>query len=253
MNEPEVEERRELEGDVFTNVRVRHPREHQAEWIRVLKGVAHATGAAILLIAGTVWTIRLQHPKYVTPGGMLLLPPAVITATPQADAILADTTAPAPTSAAGREQVFKISHFLRAYTRDTVRAERIAGAIVDQARKRNINPTLLVGILLTEDAKLDPQARSSVGARGLFQVMPFHAGKHDCGSSDLFNIEANVCYGASIIQQLMRRSPSVAAALQHYNGCVRGTNTPNCYTYSGKVLRFAEQAATKMLTFSFGN
>jgi hypothetical protein len=253
MSQLEVEDRREAEGDVFTNVRVRHPREEQAEWIKVLKGVGHAVGAAVLLIAGTVWTIRMQHPKYVNPGGLLNLPAAVVTAAAPADAILADTTAPPPTTAQAKAQVFRISRFLHSYTSDTSRANRIANAIVDQATKRNINPTLLVGILLTEDAKLDPQARSSVGARGLFQVMPFHAGKHNCGSSDLFNIEANVCYGADIIQQLMKRAPSVATALQRYNGCVHGTNTPNCYTYSGKVLRFAEQAATKMLSFSVGD
>ncbi|MBA3645663.1 MAG: transglycosylase SLT domain-containing protein [Gemmatimonadaceae bacterium] len=253
MSEPEVENRREAEGDIFTNVRVRHPRQEQADWIKLLKGVAHAVGAAILLIAGTVWTLRLQHPKYVNPGGLLNLPAAVVTAPSEADAILMDTTAPPPTTAQAKEQVFKISRFLHSYTRDTVRANRIATAIVDQAAKRHLSPTLLVGILLTEDAKLDPQARSSVGARGLFQVMPFHAGKHDCGSSDLFNIEANVCYGASIIQQLSRRSPSMARALQRYNGCVHGTNTPNCYTYSGKVFKFAEQAATKMLSFRVGD
>jgi hypothetical protein len=28
---------------------------------------------------------------------------------------------------------------------------------------------------------------------------------------------------------------------------VRGTNTPNCYTYSGKVLKYADQAASAML------
>jgi hypothetical protein len=253
MSEPGVEDRREQRGDAFTNVRVRHPRQEQAHWIKVVKGVGHAFGAAILLIAGTIWTIRIQHPKYVNPGGLLQLPVAVVTAKTPADSILSDTTAPAPTTAASKEQVFKISHFLRAYTSDTLRAERIAGAIVDQATKRNINPTLLVGVLLTEDAKLDPQAKSSVGARGVLQVMPFHAGKHGCGSNDLFNIEANICYGADILQQLMKRSPSVATALQHYNGCVHGTNTPNCYTYSGKVLRYAEQAATKMLTFTFGD
>ena len=253
MSEPEVEDRRQLEGDVFTNVRVRNPREEQAQWVKVLKGVGHAVGAAILLIAGTVWTIRMQHPKYVNPGGLLHLPPAVITAATGSDAIYSDTTAAPPTDKQSRDQIYKISRFLLAYTKDTAHATRIATAVVDQGTKRHINPTLLVGILLTEDAKLDPQARSSVGARGLFQVMPFHAGKHDCGSSDLFNIEANVCYGADIIQQLMKRSPSVATALQRYNGCVHGTNTPNCYTYSGKVMRFAEQAATKMLSFSVGD
>ena len=254
MSEPGVEDRRDEEGDVFTNVRVRHPRREQAHWVKVLKGVAHAVGAAVLLIAGTVWTIRMQHPKYVSAGELLHLPAAVVTAPTPVDAILADTlAAPAPTTGANKAQVFKISQFLRAYTKDTTRANRIAAAVVDEGTKRRINPTLLVGVLLTEDAKLDPQARSSVGARGLLQVMPFHAGKHGCGSNDLFNIEANICYGADILQQLMRRSPSVATALQHYNGCVHGTNTPNCYTYSGKVLRYAEQAATKMLTFSLGN
>lgn len=236
-----------MEGDIFINVPVRHPRREQAEWIKVLKGVGHGLGAAILLIAGTVWTIRLQHPKYVSPGALLNLPPAVVTAIEP----WIEAPAAPPTDARSREQAYKIGRFLRAYTRDTVHAERIATAIVAEASKRKMNPTLLVGVLLTEDAKLDPRAKSSVGARGLMQIMPFHAGKHGCGSNDLFNVEANICYGANILQQLMRRSPDVHRALQRYNGCVRGTNTPNCFTYSGKVLRFAEQAATKMLTFNF--
>jgi hypothetical protein len=246
-----VEDRRDDAGDAFTNVHVRRPVRNEPSWSKVLKGVAHAVGAAILLIAGTVWTIRLQHPKYVSPAELLHLPPAVITASAQS--VFADTLAPLPTDRNTREQVFKVSHFLRAYTRDTLHADRIAGAIVSQANKRNISPALLVGVVLTEDAKLDPLARSSVGARGLMQVMPFHAGKHGCGTSDLFNVEANICYGADILQQMMRRSPSIERALLRYNGCVRGTNTPNCHTYSGKVLRFAEQAATKMLSFSLGD
>jgi hypothetical protein len=36
-------------------------------------------------------------------------------------------------------------------------------------------------------------------------------------------------------------------ALLRYNGCVKGTNTPNCHTYSGKVMRYADQAASQML------
>jgi hypothetical protein len=81
-------------------------------------------------------------------------------------------------------------------------------------------------------------------------VMPFHAGKWaGCTSTDLFAIDNNICHGVSILADLIKRSPSVAQALQRYNGCVRGTNTPNCHTYSGKVLKFAEQAATQMLSF----
>jgi len=135
-----------------------------------------------------------------------------------------------------------------------VLANRIASAIVVEGGKKNIDPALLVGVVLTEDAKLDPNAKSFVGARGLMQVMPFHAGKwKGCSSADLFSIDSNICHGTSILADLIKRSPSVARALQRYNGCVKGTNTPNCGTYSGKVLKFAEQAATQMLSFSLSD
>ena len=156
-----------------------------------------------------------------------------------------------PADSAKREEILRVRHALLKYTRDTVRAQRIATAVVAEGGKRNLSPALLIGVLLTEDVTLNPQAKSFVGARGLMQVMPFHAGKwKQCPSSDLFLIETNVCYGTSILADLVKRSPSVERALLRYNGCVKGTNTPNCHTYSGKVLKFAEQAASRMLSFS---
>ena len=90
-------------------------------------------------------------------------------------------------------QVQKVAFSLRKYTNDTVLARRIAQSIVVQGGKRRIDPALLVGVVLTEDAKLDPRARSFVGARGLMQVMPFHAGKWSgCPSADLFAIDTNI-------------------------------------------------------------
>lgn len=249
MNDSEVENRRAEPGDVFTNVRVRHPIKPRPRWVRVATSVAKGFGAALLLAAGTVYTLRMQHPQFVQPGILLHLPPAVITAVEP----WAQPPSTLPTDQKSKQEIFQVSHFLRAYTSDTSRAEQIAGAIVTESNKRNINPALLVGVVLTEDAKLDPKATSFVGARGLMQVMPFHAGKHGCGSNNLFDVAANICYGADILQQLLKRSPTIAAALQHYNGCVHGTNTPNCGTYSGKVLKYADEAATKMLTFSLGD
>ena len=106
----------------------------------------------------------------------------------------------------------------------------------------------LDAILQTAKATLDPNARSSVAARGLMQVMPFHAGKwKECPSNSLTDIASNICYGTSILAQYIKRAPSVQSALQHYNGCVHGTNTPNCSTYSGKVLKYADKAASQML------
>jgi soluble lytic murein transglycosylase-like protein len=250
MADLEQEQRQAGAGNPFTNVPVRRPiKAPPPRWMRALKATLHGIGAAILLAAGTVWTIRQQHPKFVKPGELLHLPAAVVTAT--APGLEGYTP---PTDSAALAEIRKVAYSLRKYTSDTILAQRIAGAIVVEGGKKNLNPALLVGVLLTEDAKLDPRAKSSVGARGLMQVMPFHAGKwKGCSSADLFSIDSNICHGTSILADLIKRSPNVERALQRYNGCVRGTNTPNCHTYSGKVLRFAEQAATQMLSFGMSS
>jgi soluble lytic murein transglycosylase-like protein len=230
------DDRRQSAGNIYTNVRRReHERPPLKPWQRALKAVAHGVAASVLLVAGTVWTLKQQKPKYVNPGELLQLPPSLVAAAPPLT-----------------EQVFRVSSVLRRYTKDTTRANTIAQALVDQGRKKNLSPSLLIGILLTENAKLDPQARSNVSARGLMQVMPFHAGKwKGCTSKDLADIQSNICYGTSILADYIKRAPSLEKALLNYNGCVRGTNTPRCHTYSGKVLRFADQAASQMLAAPF--
>ncbi len=250
MADLEHDQRQAGAGDPFINVPVRRPvNPPAAPWMRGLKAALHGIGAAVLLAAGTVWTIRMQHPKFLKPGELLHLPAAVVTATAPGT----EGYTP-PTDAAALAEIRKVAYSLRKYTNDTILAQRIAGAIVVEGGRKNINPALLVGVLLTEDAKLDPRAKSSVGARGLMQVMPFHAGKwKGCTSADLFAIDSNICHGVSILADLIKRSPNVERALQRYNGCVRGTNTPNCHTYSGKVLRFAEQAASQMLSFGMSS
>jgi hypothetical protein len=229
-------ERRHTEGNVYTNVRRRRDERPRGPWWPVIKAVTHGVAASILLAAGTIWTLNQQHPKYVKPGDLLKLPVALVSATPP------------PLN----EQAFRVSHVLRKYTKDTVRANTIALALVKEGAKRNLDPALLIGVLLTENAKLDPRASSNVSARGLMQVMPFHRGKwKDCPSNDLVDIASNICYGTSILAQYIKKTPNMEKALLRYNGCVRGTNTPHCYTYSGKVLKYADQAASQMLSVPF--
>jgi soluble lytic murein transglycosylase-like protein len=193
-----------------------------------LRAASHAVALGVLLVSGAVWTISQQHPLYANPGKLLRLPAAIVDASQ-------------PT-----EQAFRIGEVLNQYTHDRALAFRIADAIVDQADKEHIDPALLVGVLLTEDATLDPHARSSVGARGLMQVMPLHSGKWGCGSSDLFDIESNICHGVQILKAALDGSPNTRVALLRYNGCVRGRNTPNCHQYDDKVLRHAGRAAAEM-------
>lgn len=142
--------------------------------------------------------------------------------------------------ASGSEEA-RIASVLRKYTTDSDRANRIAAALVREGHRRNIGSSLLVGVLLTENPDLDPRATSSVGARGLMQVMPFHAGKWGCGSGDLFNIESNICHGVAILADNLKGSKTLPAALLGYNGCVRGTNTPDCRRYPRIVYRLARK------------
>ncbi len=202
---------------------------YRPRWKRYLVTATHAVALMSLLAAGTVWTLNQQHPAYTQPAKLLELPGAVI-------------HAQTPT-----EEAFRIGQVLRRYTNDGDRADRIADALVTEGRKQKIDPALLVGIVLTEDAKLDPRAKSFVGARGLMQVMPFHSGNWGCASKDLYDIESNICHGVSVLAEIMHRKPNVRVALQAYNGCVRGRNTPGCSKYSSKVLKARALTESQMM------
>lgn len=226
-------ERRGSNGTIFTDVpRRRHDWEPEPRWKRSLRVGLQGLGAVILLIAGTIWTINQQKPKFLKPGELLRLPAVAVT----------------PAKVTPTEQAYRISRVILKYTKDTSRAERIADALIREGGKKRIDPVLLVGLLIAENAKFDTTARSNVSARGLMQVMPFHAGKWGCESGNLFDVDTNICHGVAILASYIKRAPNLQKALLRYNGCVRGTNTPNCQTYSGKVLKYADKVATQMLS-----
>jgi len=202
---------------------------YRPRWKRYVVGATHVVALSALLVGGVIWTVNQEHPRFTSPAQLLQLPGAVIHAqTPS-------------------EQTFRIAQVLRRYTRDGERADRIADALVTEGTKRKIDPVLLVGVMLTEDAKLDPRAKSSVGARGLMQVMPFHSGKWGCASKDLYDIESNICHGVNVLAEIMHRKPNLRVALQAYNGCVKGRNTPGCHKYTNKVLKFAALTESQMM------
>jgi soluble lytic murein transglycosylase-like protein len=146
----------------------------------------------------------------------------------------------------------RIAAVLRRYAKDDGVADRAAAAVVSEGRKHNVDPMLLVGLMLTENAKIDPLARSNVGAAGLMQIMPFHSGRWGCASRNLLNIESNICHGVNILAKYIHTSPDLNRALLRYNGCVRGRNTPNCHTYPRKVLGYANHASTMVTAMARG-
>ena len=125
-------------------------------------------------------------------------------------------------------------------------AEPAAAALVHQANRLKLSPSLLGAVLLIENTPMEPTAISTQGAIGLMQVMPVHKGSYGC-SADLVSVETNICHGASILKHMVRRTKSLPLALKRYNGCVRGRNTPRCYRYPARVLRTASRLRRDIL------
>ena len=203
---------------------------YRPSWKRTLGVAARGATLTALLAAGTIFTVKHQR-EYRAPGNLLSLPGAVISATRPG------------------EDPFRISQVIRRYTGNAREADQIAKAVVAEGKKKKIDPAMIVGIMMVE-SEMNPRARSFVGASGLMQVMPFHRGRWGCKSRDLYDIESNICHGVSVLADNIKRAPNLGVALQRYNGCVRGTNTPGCSSYTRKVLRARDKAARQILTLA---
>ena len=141
-----------------------------------------------------------------------------------------------------------LERYLGRFNDDRQLVRRISAAVLRESRRQQVPPSLITAVLLTENTKLRPDAESSVGAQGLMQVMPFHAGARICNSDDLVDVDSNICHGTLILARNLRVTTSSVAALLRYNGCVRGSNTPDCHRYPGRVLARAAIVRREILT-----
>lgn len=140
-----------------------------------------------------------------------------------------------------REHVEPVERVLRNRGVPTERARKIAWPLVEHSARTDLPIETVISVMLIESGAR-PKATSPVGARGLMQIMPFWSGHwRDCGG-DLYDIEANLCNGTNILDYYYDRyNGDERRALLGYNGCVRGTNTPNCFVYPDKIARVRVQ------------
>jgi hypothetical protein len=134
----------------------------------------------------------------------------------------------------------------------SARADSIARVAVREAYHRRIPPALVLGVMLTENDGFKRNARSNVGALGLMQIMP-RVWTPNLGpilGRNLKDDETNLRYGVYILKHFAREMPdtlnpaaTTRTALLRYNGCVRGSNTPDCRAYPEKVRRHVEKDA----------
>lgn len=235
----------------------------------VLKRWLGIAGRDLIIIGASVgaivFAVRRANPIFANQPKVI----AQITKTaPVAKVVAQAVLEEADTSRA--EQVTKTPEFERdrkAFAADLVktgrmdpaRADSIAFYAVRESYLNGIPPAVVFGVMLTENSRFVSGAMSNVGAVGLMQVYPkiwLKALSSKFGK-DLATDSTNLKYGVYILGQYIKSdSGSVSAkalskGLLKYNGCVRGTNTPNCRTYPSKVKTYVEKQGSSICSEGF--
>ena len=117
---------------------------------------------------------------------------------------------------------------------------------IGHARNYDLDPALLAAVIDAE-SKFKADARSSSGAIGLMQLLPttahgiaVHTGGTRFRTSDLYDPELNVRYGAWYLRHLLDRYGDERTALAAYNA---GQTNVDGWLANGSGVRFAETRA----------
>jgi len=127
--------------------------------------------------------------------------------------------------------------------------------IIEEANRSNVPVDLALAVAKVE-SDFNPLARSSVGARGVMQIMPRTArSEFGIHPDRLWDARTNIRTGVQFLKQLHTQyGGSWERALSHYNGGTLKNNTPHKYTeeYVRSVMKwrriYGEQAAIWKIT-----
>ena len=225
-------------------------------WRRPIGKVARDVLIGAVSLAAIVFAVEHIHPIFADQ------PSVVASLTNRVPATQALATSSVPKDTGKTAEVVASPEFERdraAFAADLVktgrmsqeRADSIAYYAVRESYLNAIPPAVVFGVMLTENAKFVSGALSNVGAVGLMQVYPkiwLKELKNKFGS-DLASDSTNLKYGIYILKQYIKsdsgtvKPKDVSTGLLKYNGCVRGTNTPNCKNYPSKVKTYVEREA----------
>lgn len=154
-------------------------------------------------------------------------------------------------AAADSAHAASVARVLRRYNHDRALTSRIAHAVVREAKRARIEPSLVVAVLVAENNLLKPWARNRTSnAQGLMQVMPRWAGRLGCASSDLADVDANICHGVRVLATHLREAKGdPREGLRRYNGCRRVAGSSRCDAYPTKVLAHAERVQRQVAAY----
>ena len=202
----------------------------------VKAGLALVGLAAICGSALVAWHYEFNFPAFRQAAGDMFFPPAVEVAGP----IQGSDAATTPLE---REQRAVIEYIARRYRVADSAVSGFVSAAYRAGGEYNVDPLLILAVMAVE-SRYNPVAESSVGARGLMQVMPkYHLDKLAAhgGEPALLEPEVNILVGTRILREYQRRLGDTEAALQMYAGSL---DEPTAQ-YAAKV--FAEKARLEEL------
>ena len=129
--------------------------------------------------------------------------------------------------AEGRIWLKEMSRRLQHRIPDQWEREKILTAIQYESTRAGLDPQMVLGLIEVESA-FRRYAVSSVGARGLMQVMPFWVRNIGSPEHNLFDLTTNLRYGCTILRHYMNiENGDVFRALGRYNGSLGKAKYPN--------------------------
>jgi soluble lytic murein transglycosylase-like protein len=193
----------------------------------VTRGVLSLVGLAALLIIGL-------------PQSRELLTWANPAPAPAADALAPKVNAAGPIQASARDSAQKQAQ--RAVAEFIAKRYRVADDAVQRfvseayraGHRFGVDPLLIISVMAIE-SRFNPVAQSSLGAKGLMQVIPkYHPQKvsEHGGAEALLDPKVNIQVGAQILHEYLRQFGGVETALQVYAGAA---DQPSA-EYASKVL-----------------
>ena len=131
------------------------------------------------------------------------------------------------------------AHLSQRYRVAADAAEEAVSAAHLASEQVGVDPLLVLAVIAIESS-FDPNAVSLAGAEGLMQVVPRYHGdtlKEHGGNDAVRDPKTNILVGTRILEQYIRRTGSLEAGLQRYNGALSdGTGR-----YAQKVLAERER------------
>jgi soluble lytic murein transglycosylase-like protein len=151
-----------------------------------------------------------------------------------------------------------VKHLSRRFLIAREPIERMVAAAFRAGPQAGLDPLLVLAVIAVE-SRFNPIAESSMGARGLMQIIPrFHQAKlvEYGGEAVLFDPEVNILLGVQILHEYVRRTGTIEAGLQFYNGALSDLNGQ----YAAKVMAerdrllwvLRQRQATTVATLSGG-